>query len=55
MINGSLALQSRYISYQELTACNLTSKTGSEGIRIISVEPVQTGNITFRVINATEN
>lgn len=54
IINGYLAYESRYISYQDLAAFNVTSKTGSEGIRIIGVTPVSPANVTFRVINATE-
>lgn len=54
MINGTLTYASRYISYQDLAEFNVTSTTGSEGIRIIAVIPVSPATIIFRVVNATE-
>ncbi len=53
--DGYLTYESRYISYQDLAAFNVTSDTGSEGIKIVGVSPVSPATVSFRVIEASEN
>jgi hypothetical protein len=53
--DGYLNYESRYISYQDLAAFNVTSDTGSEGIKIVGVSPVSPATVSFRVIEASEN